>query len=249
VIGMPRTLLSCIIGFFSFFAWFLGAELGDVARGIALVLYIVLGQLLLPRDPDADAAEDWRVRASMAAPLVGFALLVLSTEGGKQFNAQVLMLAAGCTGVLLGGLLARSLTRSAQADAARAAGTSKLLGNIGASLYVGVSVILFALAVPALNGKARGGTMVVAVLHVVLAAAVLWRIRKGKVPIVAAMFGFLMTMLFVGIGSSYMADGPAKRFASIAHFVCAAMDMVACVCCVGVAIKHRDVPPFLERHQ
>lgn len=160
---MPRILLSCIIGFFSFFAAFLGASFFEVhgrnsvqenvAGCIALVLYIVLGQLLLPQDPDADTAEDWRVRASIAAPLVVFALLVLSTEGGKQFNLQVLMLAAGCTGVLLGGLLARSLTRSAHADAARAEVVFRLLGNTGASLCIGVSVILFALVVPATHGS------------------------------------------------------------------------------------------------
>ena len=186
----------------------------------------------------------------MAAPLVPIALLILVTERQSTFLATAVpMLAAGGIGVLLGGILARSLTRSAPADAARAAGMSRLLGNTGAALYVGVSVILVALTAPALNGTARGGTMVVAVLHVVLAASVLWRIRKGKAPILAAMLGFPMTMLLGGIGASYMAHGPAMRVASIAHFVCAAMDLVVCGCCVGVAIQRRDVAPSLEGHK
>lgn len=261
---MPRTLLSCIIGLFSFFAWFLGGAFFEVPGGnsvqemvagcIALILYMVLGQFLLPRDPDADTAEDWRVRACMAAPLVLFALLILATERRSTFLPQVSMLAAGCIGVLLGGLLARSLTRSAQADVECAAATSKLLGNAGAALYVGVFVILFALVVPAivsndLPRSASYGTMVVAVLHAVLAAAVLWRTRKGKAPIVPAIFGFLMTMSLAGVGAAYAAHGPAMRAASVALFVCSAMDMVVCACCAGMAIQHTDVPPFLEGHQ
>jgi hypothetical protein len=256
---MPRTLLSGIIGFSSYFAWFLGRAFVEVpgknstqeivAGCIALILYIVLGQLLLPHDPDADAAEDWRVRASMAAPLLLFALLVLTLEGGKQFDSQVLMVAAGCTGVLLGGFLAHSLTRSAQAVAARAAGASKLLGNIGAGLYASVSVILFALAATALNGKARSGATVVAVLHAVLAAAVLWRIRKEKTPIFAAMFGFLMTMLLAGMGALYMAHGPSMRLAAVAYLAGAVMDMAACGCCIGVAIHRREATRFLESRQ
>jgi hypothetical protein len=157
------------------------------------------------------------------------------------------MLAAGCTGVLLGGLLARSPTRSAHADAARAAGVFRLLGNIGASFYAGISVILFALVVPATHGSGSRGMMVLAVLHAILAAAVLWRTRKGKTPILPATFGFLMTLLLAGIGAAYMAHGPAIR--SIALFVCAAMDMVVCACCAGMAIQHHDVPALLEGHQ
>src|SRR5436305_9435655 len=143
---MPRILLSSLIGIFSVYAWFVGGSFFEghgghpveenVAGCIALILYIVLGQLLLPRDPTADTAEDWRVRASMAAPLVLFALLILSTEGGTQFLPLLLMLAAGCTGVLLGGVLAPSLTRSAHPESAHAAARSKLLGNTGAALYV-----------------------------------------------------------------------------------------------------------------
>jgi hypothetical protein len=138
------------------------------------------------------------------------------------------MLAAGCTGVLLGGVLARSLTRSAQAEAARAAARSKLLGNTGAALCVGVSVILFALVVPAivsntsrydLPRSASRSIMVVAVLHAVFAAAVLWRTRKGKAPIAPAVFGFLMTMFLAGVGTAYTANGPAMRAASIALFL------------------------------
>jgi hypothetical protein len=254
---MPRTLLSCIIGFFSFFASFLGASFFEVhgrnsvqenvAGSIALVLYIVLGQILLPRDPDADTAEDWRVRASMAAPLAVFALLVLSTEGGKQFNSQVLMVAAGCAGVLLGGLLARSLTRSARVDGARAAGVFRFLGHIGASLYIAVSVILFALVVPATHGSGSHGMMVLAVLHVVLAAAVLWRTRKGKAPVLPATSGFLMTLILAGTGAAYMAHGPA--IPPIALFVCAAMDIAVCACCAAMAIRHHDVPALLETDQ
>ncbi len=249
---MSRTLLSGIIGFFSFFAFFLGSAAFEVpgensirkvvAGCIALILYMVLGQFLLPRDPDADTTEDWRVRACMAAPLVPIVLLILVTERISALLGQAVpMLAAGCIGVFLGGILARSLTRFSPLDAARASGMSRLLGNTGAAFYISVSVILFVLAAPALEGPARGGTMAVAVLHVVLAAAVLWRIRKGKTPIFAAMFGFLMALLLAGIGASYMAHGPAMRLASIAHFVCAAMDMVVCACCVGVAILRWDV--------
>lgn len=264
---MPRTLLSCIIGFFSFFAWFLGAAFFEVpgkdsaqelvAGCIAMVLYMMLGQFLLPRDPDAYTAEDWRVRACMAAPLVPFALLILATERRSTVLPQVSMLAAGCIGVILGGLLARSLTRPAQADAARAARMSKLLGNTGATLYAGVSVILFAVVVPAVEndmsphatGRAASrGIMVVAVLHAVLAAAVLWRTRKGQAPIVPGTFGFLMTLTLAGVGAAYTAHGPAMRLAAIALFVCAAMDMVVCACCAGMAIQHADVPPFLEGH-
>ena len=113
---MPRILLSCLIGLFSVFAWFVGGSFFEghgghpvqenVAGCIALILYIVLGQVLLPRDPTADTAEDWRVRASMAAPLVLFAFLILSTEGGDPISPAGLdALAAGCTGVLLGGVL------------------------------------------------------------------------------------------------------------------------------------------------
>jgi hypothetical protein len=256
---MPRILLSCIIGFFSFFASFAGAELFEVpgknsvqenvSGCVALILYMVLGQFLLPRDPTADTAEDWRARASMAAPLVLFALLVLTTEGEKQFLPQVWMLAAGCIGVLSGGLLARLLTRSAQADAARAAGMSKLLGAAGTSLYVGVSVILFAFVVPARHGSASSGMMVIAVLHLVLAAAVLWRTRKGKVPILPATFGFLMTLTFAGIGAADAAHGHGVRLASITLFVCAAMDMVVWVWCAVMAIQHPDAPALLEGHQ
>src|SRR5690242_1133321 len=226
---MPRILLSCLIGLFSVFAWFVGGSFFEghgghpvqenVAGCIALILYIVLGQVLLPRDPTADTAEDWRVRASMAAPLVLFAFLILSTEGGSQFLPLALMLAAGCTGVLLGGVLAPSLTRSAQADSAHTA-RSKLLGNTGAALYVGVAAILIALVVPAIVSNASRydlpraasrGIVVIAVLHAVFAAAVLWRTRKGKAPIAPAVFGFLMTMLLAVVGGAYTANGPAMR--------------------------------------
>lgn len=88
---------------------------------------------------------------------------------------------------------------------------------------------------------------VLAVLHVVLAAAVLWRTRNGKAPVFPAIFGFLMTLLFAGIGAAYMAHGPAIR--SIALFVCTAIDMIVCACCAGMAIQHHDVPALLERHQ
>jgi hypothetical protein len=167
------------------------------------------------------------------------------------------MLAAGCTGVLLGGVLARSLTRPAQAEAARAAARSKLLGNTGAALYVGVCVILIALVVPAIVSNASRydlpraasrGIMVVAVLHALFAAAVLWRTRQGKAPIAPAVFGFLMTMFLAGVGAAYT-DGPAMRAASIALFLCSALDMVVCTCCVGVAIQRQDVATFLEVHQ
>jgi hypothetical protein len=94
---MPRILLSCIMGFFSFFAWFLGSAFFEVhgkqsvqenvAGGIALVLYIVLGQILLSRDPDADIAEDWRVRAAMAAPLVLHSCS-LQPKGGSNFPGR-----------------------------------------------------------------------------------------------------------------------------------------------------------------
>jgi hypothetical protein len=215
----------------------------------------VLGQFLLPRDSGAGTAEDWRVRACMAAPLAAFACLILATE---RQSALLTMLASGCIGVILGGLFARSLTRSPQADASRAAGMSKLLGRIGATLYAGVSVILFALVVPAVANdlsphatprSASRSIMVVAVLHVVLAAAVLWRTRKGKAPIVPAALGFLMTVICAGLGAAYTANGPAMRWASIALFVCAAMDVVACVCCAGMAIQQADVPQFLEGHR
>ena len=122
---MRRTLLSCIIGFFSFFAWFIATALFEVpgrnsvqenvAGSIALTLYMVLGQFLLTRDSHADAAQDWRVRASMAAPLLVFAFLILAIERHSQFLPLVSMLVAGSVGVLLGGLLARSLTKKSRA--------------------------------------------------------------------------------------------------------------------------------------
>lgn len=261
---MPRILLSFLIGVFSAFAWFVGGSFFEghgghpvqenVAGCVALILYVVLGQFLLPRDLTADTAEDFRVRASMAAPLVLIALWIVTTEGGNQFLPLVLMLAAGGTGVLLGGVLARSRTRSAQAEAARVAARSELLGNTGAALYVGVFVILFALVVPAtvsnneLPRSASRGIVVVAVLHAVFAAAVLWRTRTGKAPIAPAVFGFLMTMFLALAGAAYV-NGPAMRAASIALFLCAALDMIVCTCCVGVAIQRQDVPPFLEGHQ
>jgi hypothetical protein len=64
---MPRLLLSCIIAFFSLVAWFLGGSFFEVpgrnsgreivAGGIALVLYVLLGQFWLPPDPTANTAE------------------------------------------------------------------------------------------------------------------------------------------------------------------------------------------------
>lgn len=121
---MRRTLLSCIIGFFSFFAWFIAAALFEVpgrnsvqenvAGSVALILYMVLGQFVLARDPHADAAQDWRVRASMAAPLLVFAFLILAIERHSQFLPVVSMLVAGSIGILLGGRLARSLTRKSR---------------------------------------------------------------------------------------------------------------------------------------
>jgi hypothetical protein len=88
--------------------------------------------------------------------------------------------------------------------------------------------------------------MVLTVLHVVLAAAVMWRTNKGKAPILPATFGFLPILTLSGIGAAYTAHGPALRLASVALFAGAAMDMVACVCCAGMAIQHHDVPALLE---
>ena len=260
---MPRILLSILIGVFSAVAWFIGGSFFEghgghpvpenVAGCVALILYVVLGQFLLPRDPIADTAEDWRVRASMAAPLLLFVFLILTTEGGNQFLPLVLMLGAGCTGVLLGGILARSLARSATADTARAAARSKLLGSTGAALYAGVFVILFALVVPANLGNndlprsAGVGIMVVAVLHAMFAATALWRTRQGKAPIGPALFGFLMPLFLVLVGAT-PPNSPAMRTASIALFLCAALDMVVCACCVSVAIQRQHVPPFPEGH-
>jgi hypothetical protein len=264
---MPRTLVSCMIGFFSFLAWFLGGALFEVpgknsveeivAGCIALILYLVLGQCLLPRDPTTDTAEDWRVRACMAVPLLALALLILGAERHDTFLPLASLLAGGCIGVLLGGLLARSLTRSAHAGAAHDADISKLLGNCGATLYIGVSVILVALVMPEVEYEmslhdtdraASRGIIVLAVLHAVFAAAVLWTTRKGKAPVVPAASGFLMSLMLAGVGTAYTSRGPAMRLASIALFVCAAIDVLVCVCCAGMAIQHTDVPPFLERH-
>lgn len=260
---MPRILLSILIGVFSAVAWFIGGSFFEghgghpvrenVAGCVALILYVVLGQFLIPRDPTAPTAEDWRVRASMAAPLLLFVFLILTTEGGNQFFPLLLMLGAGCTGVLLGGILARSVARAAQPDMARAAARSKLVGNTCAALYAGVFVILFALVVPANVGNtnlprsAGGGMMVVAVLHALFAAAVLWRTRQGKAPVGPALFGFLMTLFLVLLGAAFE-NGPAMRTASIALFLCAALDMVVCACCAGVAIQCQDVHPFPESH-
>ena len=264
---MPRTLLACVIGFFSFFAWFGGAALFEVpgrnsaqenvAGSVLLILYMVLGQFLLPQDPDSEATADWHVRAGMAAPLLAFALLFLVTERDDIFIPMVSMLAGGCIGVLLGGFLARSPARSTRADAARAAGISKSLGNTGAALYLGVSVILSALVVPTLMDTARYnlppsasyGIVVLAALHAVFAAVVLWRTRQGKAPVFAAIFGFLMTMTLAGIGAADIAHWPEMRLASIALFVCALTDMIVCACCTGMAIQHHDVPALLAGHQ
>jgi hypothetical protein len=268
---MPRTLLSCILGFFSFFAWFAGAEIFEVpgqnsvrenvAGCIALFLYMLRCQLMLPRDPTADTAEDWRVRACMVALLVPFALLILVTERRSTFLPQVPILAAGTIGVLLGGILARLLSRSAQADAACVAATSRFLGNTGAALYAGVFAILFAMAVlvmPAIVSdtlryapprSAIAPTMVVAALHLIFAAAVFWRTRKGKAPIFPAIFGFLMTLPFAAGGAAWMGHGVAMRLGATALILCAAMDVAACGCCAGVAIQRRDVPVLLEGYQ
>lgn len=260
---MPRILLSFLVGVFSAVAWFIGGEFFEghgghpvqenVAGCVALILYVVLGQFLLPRDPTSPTAEDWRVRASMAAPLVLLVFLILTTEGGNQFLPLVLMLGAGCTGVLLGGILARSLARSAAADTVRAAAKLKLLGSTGAALFSVVFVILFALVVPAnfansdLPRSAGVGIMVVAVLHAMFAATALWTTRQGKAPVGPALFGFLMTLFLVLVGAT-PPNSPAMRTASIALFLCAALDMVVCACCVGVAIRRQDVQPFLEGH-
>jgi len=59
---MPRIGLSGIIGIFSSLMLFAGAASGSgwqiLGPCMPLFLYVVLGQLLLPRDPDANAAKD-----------------------------------------------------------------------------------------------------------------------------------------------------------------------------------------------
>ena len=96
---------------------------------------------------------------------------------------------------------------------------------------------------------ASRGIEVIAVLHAVFAAVVAWRTRNGKAPIAPAVFGFLMTMLLAVVGAAYTANGPRMRAASIALFLCSALDIVVCTCCAAVAIQHQNVPPFLERHR
>jgi hypothetical protein len=257
-LGVPRIVLACIIGFFSFFAWFGGGSFFQtpglqsgwetIGGSVVLVLFLVLGQLVLPRDPVANAAEDWRVRACMAAPLLPFALLVLLTEGERQSASLAWMLIAGCVGVLAGGILAGWLPKFAQSDTARAAASVRFLGNTSAALNACVAVMLSAFIVPGLSGAGGRGMVAVAVLHVAFAAAVLWRTRPGNAPVLLAPLGLLMALMLVGLGAAQSARESSMRVATIVLFAGAALDLAALVCLVRVALQRRDAPQFLEEN-
>jgi len=264
---MPRTLLSVLIGLSAFVIAFFAAQPDRPLFGItAGVLFLVIGQCLLPRDPSASTAKDWLVRASMVAPLVAILLLGLAvnllmlawgwrrptSEEPSDALGAVAAFSVPCIGVLLGGILARWLPRFAPADAVRAARISRLLGYTAASLFAVVFVTVLALdwtevAMEHAPGNTEGWK--VAVIHVVLVVVVIWRILKDKVPISAATVGFLMAVMLVDAGLWFVANGPAMGLASIPYFVCAAMDLAACGCCVGVSILRLDVPPVVEGSQ
>jgi hypothetical protein len=262
---MNRTLLSCILGLFSFFAFFGGAELFGVSAYasiqetvggcVVLILYLVVCQCLLPRDPAADAAEDWRARGCMVAPLLPFAVLISVGKPPAAILGQTVpMLGAGCIGGLAGGLLARALSRSGRArDAAYLESISKTLAQAGTALYLAVSVILVVMPAFARDtsraarpGQAEGGMIVGTALHVLFAGVMFWRIHKPKTPVLPAAFGLLMGLLFVVVG---VAQGPTMRLAAIASFACAAIDLLVCGWCIGVAIQRNKASELLQVHQ
>jgi hypothetical protein len=53
-----------------------------------------------------------------------------------------------------------------------------------------------------------------------------------------------MTMFLALAGGAYVS--PAMQGASIPLFLCAALDMIVCGCCVVLAIQRQDVPPLPE---
>jgi hypothetical protein len=82
--------------------------------------------------------------------------------------------------------------------------------------------------------------LVFVLLHVLLAANILWRTRSSELPVAAGTFGLFLGVLLFGLACIFLARGPAMRLPVIALFACAGGDFL-----VGGSSLAAALAPFI----
>ena len=191
----------------------------------------------------------WPILAAMIAPLLAVSFLMMATEKRGEVLAPGLpMMLAGCIGCLAGALAARRGRTPARARSAASQAAWPISLRVGAGMFFAVAAILAMVVIPAAAkdtsrsatpGPAVTGFIVLAVLHVFLAALMLKIVGSRMLSVVSGAFGLFIGGLFLVIASDFMVHGPAMRLAATALFVCAGIDLCVCASSVLAAMRGR----------
>jgi hypothetical protein len=187
-------------------------------------------------------------------------LLVMVLLGVVVLTRDFPGLLAGCIGSLAGSLAAHRGRASARAHAAPGRQAAwRVVMRAGASLFFAVAAILVVVVIPtvakdtspnATLSPAVKACLVSVVVHVFLAAFMLWRTRGSKLPVVPGVFGLLLGLLSLGGASAFAAGGPAMRPAAIALYLCTGIDFVvgALSLVAAAMVRERDLAETAKTH-
>ena len=160
----------------------------------------------------------------MVAPLLATSFMMVAAGSSE---VGVPMLLCGSIGSLAGSVAGRLGTRTAPNRKA----AWRVILPAGAGLFLVVAATLVVVVIPAVArdtspnatpGPAVKAFIVSVVVHGFLGAFMLWRTRRGKLPVVAGAFGLLLGLPLLGAAGAFAHMHPA----AIALWACTGIDFV-----------------------
>jgi hypothetical protein len=182
--------------------------------------------------------SDWDLLVAMLAPLAGISgvIVLLEPNAGPQ-QAPPLFL-GGALGAVAGAMLARAT--STHCGAQSRAEAWRHLRRVGAGLFCVVSVLL-AVAKPGipelldLRSQASNGLIVLASLHLLIAAALFLKRTPGAMlSAIAGAFGLLLAGFLVVVGVAYVG---LPIYVPAALFAGALLDLCVCGSCIKAVVR------------